>query len=119
MESDYGYIVGMIFLWLFYLGLAAFYLICMWKIFVKAGKPGWAAIVPIYNLIVELEIVALPWWLIFLMIFVPFANLVIGIMILFSLAKVFGKSVAFGFGLLFLGFIFIPILAFSDAQYTQ
>ena len=49
--------------------------------------------------------------------FVPVVNIVIGIMIIFDLAKVFGKGTGFGFGLLFLSFIFIPILAFGDAQY--
>ncbi len=119
MENDYYYIILMVFSSLLYLGLAAFYIICYWKIFIKAGKPGWAAIVPVYNIIVALEIVSLPWWFIFLMIFVPVANIVIGIILLFQLAKAFGKSVAFGFGLLFLGFVFIPILAFGSATYAK
>jgi hypothetical protein len=93
-----------------------FYYFCIWKIFVKAGKPGWAAIIPFYNIYVELEILGLPWWFLLLM-FVPVANIVISIMIIFGLAKVFGKSIGFGFGMLFLSFIFIPILAFSDARY--
>jgi hypothetical protein len=120
MENDfYYYIILIVFLSLLYLGLLAFYIICYWKIFIKAGKPGWAAIVPVYNIIVALEIVSLPWWFIFLMIFVPLANLVIVIILLFQLAKAFGRSVAFGFGLLFLGFVFIPILAFGSATYTK
>jgi hypothetical protein len=102
--------------WLLYMAVIVFYIFCMWKVYVKAGKPGWAAIVPIYNVLVQLEIVGRPWWYL-LLLFVPVVNIVIGIMILFDLAKVFGKGTGFGFGLLFLSFIFIPILAFGDAKY--
>ncbi len=118
MDSDYGALgagIGILG-WLLYMAVGVFYLFCMWKIYVKAGKPGWAAIVPIYNILVQLEIVGRPWWYL-LLLFVPVVNVVISIMILFDLAKVFGKSTGFGFGLLFLSFIFIPILAFGDAQY--
>jgi hypothetical protein len=118
MDSDYGALgagIGILG-WLLYMAVGVFYLFCMWKIYVKAGKPGWAAIIPIYNILVQLEIVGRPWWYLLLM-FVPVVNIVIAIMIIFDLAKVFGKSTGFGFGLLFLSFIFIPILAFGDAQY--
>lgn len=101
---------------LLYIAVIVFFIFCMWKIFVKAGKPGWAAIIPIYNIIVELEIIGRPWWWLLLML-VPLVNVVIGIIILFDLAKVFGKGTGFGFGLLFLSFIFIPILALGDATY--
>jgi hypothetical protein len=119
MDSDYGALgagIGIVG-WLLYMAVIVFYIFCMWKIYVKAGKPGWAAIVPIYNILVQLEIVGRPWWYL-LLLFVPVVNIVISIMILFDLAKVFGKGTGFGFGLLFLSFIFIPILAFGDAQYT-
>jgi hypothetical protein len=102
--------------YLLYLAVLVFYIFCFWKIFTKAGKPGWASIIPIYNVLVELEIVGRPWWYL-LLLFVPVVNVVIGIIILFDLAKVFGKGTGFGFGLLFLSFIFIPILAFGDAKY--
>lgn len=118
MDSDYGALgagIGIV-AWLFYMAVGVFYLFCMWKVYVKAGKPGWAAIIPIYNVLVQLEIVGRPWWYL-LLLFVPVVNIVIGIMILFDLAKVFGKGTGFGFGLLFLSFIFIPILAFGDATY--
>ena len=111
-----GSLIGVFFLWLFCIALMFFYYFCIWKIFVKAGKPGWAAIIPFYNIYVELEILGLPWWFLLLM-FVPVANIVISIMIIFGLAKVFGKSIGFGFGMHFLSFIFIQILAFSDARY--
>ncbi len=99
-----------------YLAVIAFFLYCMWRIFVKAGKPGWAAIVPIYNVLVELEIVGRPWWWLLLLL-VPVVNVVIGIMVLLDLAKVFGKGTGFGIGLILLSFIFIPMLAFGDAKY--
>lgn len=88
----------------------------MWRIFVKAGKPGWAAIIPIYNVLVELEIVGRPWYWLLLM-FIPVVDIVLAIIVLFRMAKVFGHSVGFGFGLLFLSFIFLPILAFDQSTY--
>lgn len=89
----------------------------MWKVFEKAGKPGWAAIVPIYNLVILLEIVRKPiWWIILLLI--PFVNLIVIIILYIELAKVFGQGGGFAVGLILLGIIFIPILAFGDAKYV-
>ena len=91
-------------------------LIGMWKVFVKAGKPGWAAIIPIYNMIVLLEIAGKPlWWIILLLI--PFVNIIVIIIVLVALARNFGKGVGFALGLLILPFIFYPILGFGDARY--
>ena len=88
----------------------------MWKVFTKAGKPGWAAIIPIYNVIVLLQIAGKPiWWI--LLFFIPIVNIVIAVMVMISVAKAFGKGTGFALGLLFLSPIFIPILGFSDAQY--
>ena len=89
----------------------------LWTTFSKAGKPGWAAIVPIYNLIVLLEIVGKPWWWLFLML-IPIVNLVILIIVYHNLSLSFGKSGGFTVGLILLGFIFLPILAFGDAKYV-
>tara|TARA_Y100001970_G_C14139867_1_gene806467 strand:+ start:1016 stop:1381 length:366 start_codon:yes stop_codon:yes gene_type:complete len=98
-------------------GLIPFYCIVYWKIFVKAGKPGWAIFIPIYNLIVFLEIVNRPlWWLIFLII--PIVNLVIHVIVHIDLAKSFRQDLGFGLGLAFLGAVFYPILAFGSAQYS-
>lgn len=88
----------------------------MWRIFTKAGKPGWAVLVPIYNAIVLLEIVGKPWWWIFLVI-IPPISLIFGIIVIVELAKAFGKSGGFAVGLILLGFVFFPILAFGDAEY--
>lgn len=99
-----------------YIVVIVFFIYCMWRIFAKAGKPGWAAIIPIYNVLVEFEIVGRPWWWLWLM-FVPGVNIAIGIIVLLDLAKVFGKSSGFGVGLILLPFIFIPVLALGDAKY--
>jgi hypothetical protein len=90
----------------------------IWKVFTKAGYPGWASIIPIYNAYVLLKIAGKPgWWLILLLI--PLVNIAIGIVVSLDIAKRFGKGVGFGIGLALLGFVFYPILGFGDAQYTQ
>lgn len=96
--------------------IAAFFIYVGWRIFEKANQPGWAAIVPIYNLVVTLQIVGRPiWWIILFII--PAVNFIMAAVISIDLAKSFGKSTGFGLGLWLLGFIFGPILAFGDAQY--
>jgi uncharacterized membrane protein YoaK (UPF0700 family) len=87
-----------------------------WTIFTKANKPGWASLIPIYNILIGLEIVDRPWWWLLLLL-IPVANLVFAVILCIDLAKAFGQGAAFGIGLLLLGFIFYPILAFGDAQY--
>jgi len=89
----------------------------MWKTFAKAGQPGWAAIVPIYNIYVMLKIVGREaWWLI--LFFIPCVGFVAAIIVYMDLAKSFGKSTGFGLGLIFLSFIFFPILGFGNARYV-
>ena len=104
--------------WIFYFAFIVFFIIVMWKIFMKAGKPGWGCIVPIYNIILQLEIAGRPLWWIFLM-FIPLVNTVVAIIILFDIAKAFGKGTGFGLGMLFLPFIFFPILAFDSSEYQE
>jgi hypothetical protein len=88
----------------------------IWKIFTKAGKPGWAAIIPIYNLVVMLEIVGKPvWWV--LLYLIPCVNVVVAILVAVELAKCFGQGAGFAIGMVFLPFIFYPILGFGDARY--
>lgn len=101
---------------LFYLAVGAFYLYCYWRLFEKAGKPGWTSLIPVYNVLVTLEIIGRPWWWLLLML-VPVVDIVIGVMIYLDLAKVFGKGSGFAIGLIFLPFIFIPILALGEAKY--
>jgi hypothetical protein len=93
-------------------------IVAMWKIYVKAGKPGWASIVPIYNIIVFLEIIGKPWWWLLIMFFVPIANFIFLIWSINLLSKSFGKGVGFTIGLLVLGPIFILVLAFGGAKYA-
>lgn len=98
------------------LALMALLIISQWKIYTKAGKRGWACIIPIYNTIVLLQIVGKPWWWIFLFI-IPVVNLVFLIWTYNLLSLSFGKSEGFTVGLLFLSFIFIPILGLGSATY--
>lgn len=88
----------------------------VWKVFTKAGKPGWGCIVPIYNVILLLEIAGKPlWWLILL--FIPFVSIVIAVLVSIEVAKAFGKSSGFGVGLALLPFVFYPMLGFGSAQF--
>jgi hypothetical protein len=117
MYYDYEPNLGAFFItFLFTIGLVVFYLYCLWRIFVKAGKPGWAALVPGHNTVTMFEILGRPGWWFFLLL-IPFVNFVIMIMMIFELAKVYGKSTGFGFGLLILSFVFIPILALDSSEY--
>lgn len=132
---------------LFFSALAIFYIICYWKIFTKAGMPGWAIFVPIYNAYIYTKILKRPsWWLvlyfvpnlislvlstvinsmpdmIFLLLAVSIilyiAIIVLSIIDTVKLAHVFGQDSGFAVGLIFLGFIFIPILAFGSAEYEK
>lgn len=108
-----GAVIGLLYLALIVLVIAGF-----WKVFVKAGHPGWAAIVPIYNVYILLKIAGKPgWWL--LLFFIPVVSLVIAILVSIDVAKAFGKGAGFGVGLALLSFIFYPILGFGDAQYQS
>lgn len=92
--------------------LSILLIVSMWKIYKKAGKPGWAAIVPVYNIIVLLEIAELPLWYIALFL-VPFANIYAMFKIYIELAHKFGKSTGFGVASVFFSVICFPILAFN------
>jgi len=88
----------------------------IWRVFTKAGRPGWACLVPIYNTYVFLKIAGKPgWWL--LLMFIPLVNIIVWILALIALANRFGKGGGYVLGLIFLPFIFYPMLAFGDAQY--
>ena len=88
----------------------------LWKLFEKAGRPGWAAIIPFYNMYVVTEIAGrdIIW---FILLLVPCVNIVAAVMIWMDFAKNYGKDPIWGLGLAFLGPIFIPLLGFSNAQY--
>ena len=100
----------------FFFAFLIFFIICSWKIYKKAGKEGWECIVPIYNIIVYLDIIKRPrWWIV--LYFIPLVSLAIAVINCMDTAKAFGKSTGFGIGLLLLSPIFYPILAFGDAKY--
>jgi hypothetical protein len=92
-------------------------IVLMWLVFSKAGRPGWAALIPFYNTYVVLKLVGRPgWWLV--LFFIPLVNIVIGIIVMIELAKSFGKGALFGFfGLVVFNIIGLAILAFGSAQY--
>lgn len=115
MESDGG-VIGIV-MGLVWVAVMVIMIVSMWKVYTKAGEPGWAAIIPIYNIVVLLKIVGKPlWWIVGLII--PIVNFVVIILVMIALAKAFGKGVGFAIGLVLLSPVFFPILAFSDAKYT-
>tara|TARA_R110000765_G_scaffold26526_10_gene64758 strand:- start:425 stop:817 length:393 start_codon:yes stop_codon:yes gene_type:complete len=110
---------GMIGLGIFLILYLVFLIVILagfWKMFAKAGQPGWAAIVPIYNAYIMCKIAGRPgWWVVLLLI--PYLNLIFWIIVMLDLAKSFGKSIGFAVGMILFSFIFIPILGFGDAEY--
>ncbi|HUP46738.1 MAG TPA: DUF5684 domain-containing protein [Thermoanaerobaculia bacterium] len=103
-------------LMILWLAVLVLMIAAMWKVFEKAGEPGWAAIIPIYNLYVMLKIAGKPgWWL--LLMLIPFVNVIVAILMYVSFAQAFGKGVGFALGLMFLGPVFFPILAWGDSRY--
>ena len=111
MGTGFG-IAYLVFLLVFY----ALIVVANWKIFTKAGKPGWASIIPFYNLYVLFEIAGMNGWL-FLLLCLPIVNIVMLILLYINLAKAFGKGTGFILGLIFLPNIFTLILGFGSAQY--
>lgn len=101
----------------FYFLILLIVIVGMWKVFEKAGKPGWAAIIPIYNLIVLLEIVGKPvWWIILLLI--PFVNFIIIILLYHQLSLSFGQGIGMTILLIILPFVAFPVLGFGSAKYV-
>ena len=88
-----------------------------WRIFTKAGEAGWKCLIPIYGAVVLQRIIGRPWWWVVLLA-IPFINIVPAILECFDLARVFGRSTGFGFGILLLGPVFVAILAFGSASYV-
>jgi len=98
--------------------VSLFYLVVMWRVFTKAGQPGIAVLIPIYNLYVMIRIAGRPgWWL--LLFLIPLVNVIIGLVIHLDIASNFGRGAFFALGLIFLGFIFWPVLAFGNSRYRS
>ena len=103
---------------LLYVAFVVLMVASLWKTFDKAGQPGWAALVPIYNAYVLTQIAGKPQWWIALY-FIPLVNIYAAATTIGGIATRFGKGTGFAVGLFFLGFIFWPMLAFGDAQYSD
>ena len=119
-SSDYssegaGFLAGIgVTFFIVYLAIIVVAIAGMWKTFEKAGQPGWASIIPFYNYYIMGQIGGVKnWWLIF----IPIVNIYIIFVMMIAIAKSFGKDTAFGIGLVFLGFIFFPVLGFGSATY--
>lgn len=97
--------------------ICAFLLVCMWKLFTKCGEPGWKSLIPFYGTWVQLKLFWGEPLVPFILLFVPIANIVVLIMLYIKMARSFGKSGGFAVGLILLGIIFIPILAFGSDEY--
>ena len=97
-------------------GLVVIVIAALWRIYAKAGEPGWTVLAPIYNSIVLLRIVGMSlWWVIPLLI--PYVGIIVSIIVCIKLARAFGKGGGFAMGLILLPFVFIPILGFGSATY--
>ena len=100
------------------IGVLILILTSFWKIFAKAGRPGWLSLIPVVNLYNLIQIAGRPgWWI--LLFLIPVVNFVVAIVVTINIANKFGKSTLFGVGMIFLPIIFYPLLAFSDATYGQ
>lgn len=100
-----------------FLGTMLLVIAGVWRTFTKAGQPGWACLVPVYNMVVLLKIAGRPmWWILLLLI--PFVNFFVALVLMMDVARSFGKGTGFGLGLMFLGFVFYPILGFGDSRYV-
>jgi len=103
---------------LIFIAVVVFLITAEWKVFTKAGRPGWAVLIPIYNIYVQCKIAGRPgWWV--LLYFIPLVNIIIALLVSIGLARAFSKSDGFGVGLWLASFIFVPILAFGSAQYSE
>jgi hypothetical protein len=103
---------------LIYLIVVVAIIASLWTVFTKAGEPGWAAIVPFYNVLVMTKIAGTgPLW--FVLTFIPFINIAALFVNSIAMARSFGKGTGFGIGLALLGFVFYPLLAWGDATYVE
>ena len=115
-SSSSGGGVGVLFFFVIYAAVIVLVIAGMWKMFVKAGQQGWLSIIPILNTYVIIKLAGREgWWI--LLFLIPCVNIVVAIIVYMDLAQKYGKSAAYGLGLVFLPFIFIPMLGFGSATY--
>ena len=103
--------------WVIYTIVLVLMVIALWKVFVKAGEPGWACLIPFYGWWVLMKISCKNTVLWFILMFIPFVNFVAVTVSLIGLAKSFGKEVGTILLLIFFPFIGLPMLAFGDAEW--
>lgn len=89
----------------------------LWGVFKKAGRPGWYALIPVYNMVTLCRVSGITGWFALVMI-IPLVNFVGLIYVAIQLAKSFGKGIGYAFGIVFLGFAFLPVLGFGEARYV-
>jgi len=100
-----------------WLAIVVVLLAAYWRIFAKAGRPGWVSLIPIYNIVTLLQITGRSgWWILGMC--VPLLNIFVAIRLVFELARAFGRGIGFGLGLLLLSPIFVPVLGFGGSQYV-
>jgi hypothetical protein len=100
-----------------YVAIIAVVVVGLWKVFVKARQPGWAALIPIFNIYILCIIAGKPaWWIVLFLI--PIVNIIASIIVFLEVAKFFGKGPGFAIGMVFFPFVFLPILGFSNATYS-
>ncbi len=115
-QNNAAGMIGILLLVVVYLAIIVVVIAGMWKMFSKAGQPGWAAIVPIYNSYILCKIVGRPgWWVVLLLI--PYLNFIFWIIVMIDLGKSFARGAGFIVGLILLTFVFIPILGFGKSEY--
>ncbi|MCL2881958.1 MAG: DUF5684 domain-containing protein [Coriobacteriia bacterium] len=105
-------------MWLIYVVILVLMIVAMFKLFAKAGKPGWTAIIPILNVLQLLDIAGKPWWWIILMC-IPIVDIVILFIVSIAVAKAYGKGAGFGICLVIFAPIFYLILGFGSAHYQR
>lgn len=116
-DGLFGAMMGMlIVVWVIALVVSLVAIIAQWKLYKKAGRPGWAVLIPFYNTYVLFDIIYGNGWR-FLLLLIPFFNIYVLIKAMLDLAHVYGQSTAFGVGLIFFQLIFMCILAFGSAEY--
>lgn len=115
-ESGSGGAAGGLVGFVLYIGFIVLILASMWKIFAKMTQPGWYGIIPIFNYCVIAKQSGKDWWW-GLLPLVPCIGVIFLIILLNELSKLFGKGVGYTIGLIFLPFIFLPVLAFGSAEY--
>ncbi len=116
-SGEFMFLLPLFVMWvIFGIYVSAIQIVALWYIFTKAGKPGWACLIPVYDYLVGLKIIGKPWWWL-LFLFIPFVNIIFLIWGLNLLSKSFGKKADFTIGLILLPWIFLPILGFGKSEY--